>query len=898
MSWLKRLFSRRRLYGDLSEEIRKHLEEKVEELVAGGMSRKEAAHAARREFGNVTHTEEDGRAVWRWAWLDDLFMDLRYGVRLLLKNRSFTVVAVSTLGLGIAAAAVLFSIFVGGYIHFGETEQANRVALLGQRSARGLSLLRFSAPEYFDIAGLQRYRSFDGFFAIRGLSVTLSENLARPENPERVQAVRASANIFSLYGTSPILGRTFETEEDRPGGPNVAILTHGLWKRRFGGDPAIIGMTIKLNDIPYTVIGIVPPRFKHWGAEIYIPLELDPASNNRSERNLLVAAITKKDFSVEQIKPELEYLAHREEAEYGAAHPEYAGLVYEPVDVRKAVLGDLRIALYILMGAVAMLALITSANIAGLLVARAIARAGEIGTRLVLGAMPARLARQFLTESILLSAIAGVAGFVAGVFALKPILALIPAHYIGSETDIHASPTAFLVSVSAALLIGVLFGLAPALFISRRGVSTNLQQSRTRSVTDQGGGRIRAALALLEMALAFVVVMGAGLMVRTYRQVVSMDLGFHPDHVLTMRVALPESRYSGGVEVANFFRELLRGVHSMPGVIDVSASSTRPAGEGLALHDFSIPGRTLNTADGTARAGYRIITPEYFAVVRTPLQRGRFFTEQDSGGASAVAIVNESFEQTYFPDSNAIGKQIRLENPNGTGTSTLESPPNQVSQIVGVVRDSRQIGWWQGTRELYNSIPPEIYVPFWQHPEAGREMALLLRTQADPGNLADAVRREVLALDGKQPVYDVQTLQALADNALGPTRLCLVILGVFAGVALLTACVGLYAIASYSVTQRTHEIGIRMALGAKQRDVLRLVAREGMPVIVVGLVAGLLASFGLARLMSSLLYGVPPNDGATLLVVSVILTATGMLAVYVPARRAISVDPMEALRYE
>jgi len=330
--------------------------------------------------------------------------------------------------------------------------------------------------------------------------------------------------------------------------------------------------------------------------------------------------------------------------------------------------------------------------------------------------------------------------------------------------------------------------------------------------------------------------------------------------------------------------------------MDVAASSNRPAGEGLAFHDFSIPGSSLNTADGIATAAYRAVTPEYFAVVGTSLREGRPFAEQDGPATLAVAMVNESFARTFFPGEDAVGKQIRLENR--TGSSTPQPRSNDVLQIVGIVKDARQIAHWQEMGDLYKPITPEIYVPLWQHPEAGREMALLLRAPGEPETLTDAARREVLAIDSDRPVYSVETLKGLADNAFGPTRLCLVILGTFAGVALLTACVGLYAIVSYSVAQRTHEIGIRMALGAKQRDVLRLVAGEGIPVVVIGLFVGLLASLGVTRLMTSIVYGVSANDASTLMAVSAILTVTAMLAVYIPARRAMTVDPMEALRYE
>ena len=896
--WLKlqSLFRRNRSTQRLNDEFQFHLDQQISENLASGMSPEEARYAAMRTFGNPTFLKEQTRDTWGWLWLEQFAQDLRHGFRLLRKNPSFPLVAVATLALGIAATAVLYSIFDGAYIHFGETDRVNRMVLLAQQLKDRPAVARFSPAEYFDIAGQNHYQSFDGFFAIRAFNSTLSENLGRAENPELVRLVRVTPNMFSLFGISPLLGRMFTAEEDRPGGPNVALLTYRLWDARFGRNPDVLGKTIYLDGIPYATIGVMPRRSQYWGADLYVPIQLDRASGNRQERDLRIAGVAKEGISSEQTRPELAYLAHSTETQYAAAYPEYKGLVYEPIDVRKAVIGDLRIALYIMMGAVALLALITAANIASLLVARTMARAGEIGTRMALGATPVRLARQFLTESILLSTLAGIAGLAAGVFALKPILAMVPERFIGDGADVHTNPTALLISISVALLLGILFGLAPAFFVSRRGTAINLQQGRTRSATDQHSGRMRVGLVLVEMALAFIVVMGAGLMARTYQHVTATDFGFRSDHVLTMMISLPESKYPGGAELANLSRELLTRARALPGVMDVCASSNRPAGSALMFHDFSLPGRSLGTADGIATAAYRTISPAYFKVIGSPLREGRFLTEQDGPGTTRVAVVNESFARTYFPGEDPVGKQILMRNR--TEIPATPSSSNGVLQIVGVAKDARQIAYWQDMRDLYKPISPEIYVPLWQHSEDVRELAILLRTAVEPATLTEAVRREVLALDAERPIYGVETLQSMAENALGPTRLCLLILGTFAGVALLTACVGLYAIVSYSVTQRTHEIGIRIALGAKQRDVLRLVAGAGIPVVVIGLVVGLLASLGLTRLMSSIMYGVSATDAATLAGVSAILTATAVLAVYIPARRATRVDPLVTLRYE
>src|SRR5258708_3892554 len=446
-----------------------------------------------------------------------LLQDLRYGLRALWKSPGFSIPALTTLSLGIVATSVLFSILDGAYIHFGQTEQANRAILLTQKFTKlNSDSFRFSPAEYFDIKDL--HGSFDGFFALRHFNPTLTELEGQAGNPERVPAIRATANIFQLYGILPIIGRVFTPAEDQPGGNNVVVVTYRLWEQRFGRNPAIIGKIIKLDGTSYTIIGITPRRFQQWGADVLVPLQLDPAASNRSERFLTVAGIPKRGISLEQTKGELQLLARRVEAEYGSANPEYGGLTYVPLDIRSAVVGDLRMALYVLIGAAALLLLIAAVNIANLLLARVMSRAGEIGVRLALGGTPARVARQFLMESLVLASVAGVFGFALGMAALKPILALIPDFYIGEEAEIHASPTAFLISISVALLLGVASGLASVLFVTRRGAAENLLCRRTRSVTDRRGLRVRSLLVLAQMALAFVVVVGAGLMVPTYRQ--------------------------------------------------------------------------------------------------------------------------------------------------------------------------------------------------------------------------------------------------------------------------------------------------------------------------------------------------------------------------------------------
>src|SRR5580704_15633003 len=507
-SWSETTFRRSRMENEMDRELRFHIETLAEDLVRNGALREEAVRRARIEFGGQERFKEECREAVGAHFLETFLQDSRYGLRMLSKNPGFTAATVLTLALGIASTSVLFSILDGAYIHFGETEQANRVVLLRQQFAKGESRTsRFSPAEYLDIkeatykGGLARW--YAGFFALAHSGSSLTEATESGQNPEQVPVVLATANIFSLYGVSPLLGRTFTADEDRPGGPHVAVVTYRLWNRRYARNPEIIGRTIKLDGVLYTIVGVAPRRFQHWGADIYLPLPLDSASGDRSQRTLNIAGVLNEGQSPEQTVPPLRELARRVEAEYAATNPEYHGLVYTPVDVRKAVVGDLRMALYVLMGAVGMLLLIAAADIASLLLARARARAREIATRLAMGATPGRLARQFFTESVVLSGIAGTVGAVLGIWALAPVLALIPEHYIGEESVIHASLASFLVSSGAALVLGTGFGMASAMFVARRSAARKVAQTRTRSAAEERGGRARGLLVFAEMALAF-----------------------------------------------------------------------------------------------------------------------------------------------------------------------------------------------------------------------------------------------------------------------------------------------------------------------------------------------------------------------------------------------------------
>jgi len=807
-----------------------------------------------------------------------LLQDLKYGARMLAKNPGFTVVAVLTLALGIGANTAIFSVVNGVLLAPLPYPGASRLVSVYQKTADG-NYNAFSTPNF--LAWRDQTRSFEEFGALRPAAFTLSGG----DKPERIIGADASAGIFRVFGVNPILGRTFLAEEDQPGGNHVVILSYGLWQRRFGGDPNILGKRIILTDEIYTVVGVMPRGFQmpQGVHELWTPLQLNPADVNGPARGihwLFGYARLRSGVTLEQAQAESDRVAKR------------LGQVYPQTDAREGLLlftlvddivGNIRPVLWILLAAVGLVLLIACVNVANLLLARASVRQREMALRAALGASRARVARQLLTESTLLALLGGILGLLGALRSVPLLVALAPAATIPRAGDIGVDRKVLAFSLIITLLTGLVFGVVPALQGSKCDLSETLKQSGRTSGSSRGR-RVRGTLVVSEVAVAVMLLVGAGLLLRSFVRLRNVNPGFDASHVLALQISVPAAKYSAEQSAA-FRREVLQRVQALPGVTSAALTRDLPLnGVDPSLY-FSIEGRPPVAPGKEPVARWRMSSPGYFRSMSIPLLAGRDFTEQDTATSAGVAIISEAMARQYWPHEDPIGKQIR---PGYPGVAVM-------CTIVGVVGDVRQ---WLAIDE-----PPTAYYPYSQIPVSlgpiifGRT-TLAVRTAGDPSRLANLIRSEIESIDRDAPVYQVNTMNELLVTAAASTRFQMVLLGIFAAVGLLLAAVGIYGLISYSVTQRMREIGIRIALGAGRGEVLRMVVRQGLVLSLIGVGAGVAAALGLTRLMSSLLYGVAPTDVVTFGVVPLGLTAVAMAASYIPARRATKVDPTVALRYE
>jgi putative ABC transport system permease protein len=852
------------------------------------MTQEEARRRARVDLNGIEQTKEKCRDARRINWIQDLVQDLRFGLRILRKSPGFTAVAVLTLALGIGASGAIFSVIDGALLHpFIYKHSERSTVLVARFPYKNLRSLLLSIPEYLEIKN--RNRVFDDLVA----EIPASFDLSDRGTPEFIFGARITANEFAARGVPPLLGRVFSPEEDRPGGPRVALIAYTLWRRRFNSDPNIVGESLRLNGAMYIVLGVMPPRYRLLGGEIFLPAQLDTADSNRSHRFLYVVGNLRPRITLEQAKTDLSALAYAMEEEHGRSEPEYAGWTLEPALIRDVILGNLEPALFALMGAVAFVLLMISANLSNLLLARAAARRQELTLRLLHGATRTRILRQVLTENLLLSLLGAVAGSGLLLLGLHALVSLIPPEYIATEAEITLSPEVILFVASLTILLTVLFGLGPALQASRWSAAEALAESGRGIVGTRSGNFTRAALITAEITLAFVVLVGASLMLATYRLMSALPLNFRSDHILTMRVPLTEGTYPRAADVEHFYQELVRRIQSLPGVQDASVTSFLPMEEwDFDSQDFVIEGRALEKG-GTPNADVSIVSPGFFRTFAISLLEGRTFAEDDRTGSMPVAIINEKMARLFWPNASPVGHRVSLGfTSSRSGRLADSSAASQDLTIVGVVADARQ------RPDLLYQIRPEIYLPYWQNAGRIRNMALAVRTFSTPSSLAGAVRAQIQAPDPQQPVYRIQDMDTIVANGMGPKRLSLVLLGLFAVLALLLVIVGLYGVISYSISRRTHELGVRMAMGAQPRDILRLVLRETARLTVSGLSVGLILASLCARLAATQFYGVSPTDPVALVGVAVLLLAVAFVAGYIPARRAMRVDPMAALRYE
>jgi putative ABC transport system permease protein len=821
--------------------------------------------------------------------MQTIWQDLRYGTRMLLKNPGITFVVILALALGIGANTAIFSVVNAVLLRPLPYEESDRLVFLNEES-QVLDEMSISYPNFTD------WRNQNKVFEKIGVYNRSSYNLTGAGEAERITTGQVSADLFSVLHVNAGLGRVFTNEEDKPGGAPVVVLSYGLWQRRFGGQASMLNQPLTLNGKSYTVIGVMPQDYLYPSrVEMWVPVgQLSGESSWQQRGNhpgLYGVARLKPGVTLQQANADMDNIAANLEKQYPDSN---AGNRVRIRPLLEIFVGDVRRALWVLFAAVGFVLLIACANIANLLLARAKAREKEMAIRTAMGAGRWRIARQLLTESVLLALMGGALGLLFARWGVELILYISPdAIPRWREISLDWSVLAFTVGV--AFMTGILFGLVPALQAGVVDVHETLKE------TGRGmSGRhwLRSSLVVVEVATTLVLLIGAGLMIRSFYRLQKVNPGFSYEHLTSFSVSLPEKKYAAGDQREQFFNRLTENLRGLPGVEATAAASGLPLGNNGWQMSFVMDGRPRPPRDQTPLMEACLVTPDYFRAMNIPLKRGRYFTDHDNrsflggkdlskyselervGAGLNVIVIDEEFARRYWPNEEAIGKRIKL------GTDERAS----VLTVVGVVGRVKMDGLSQDSNRVQG------YFPFAQIQNG--DMTVILKAAGDPNQLIAAVRQQVRTIDSDQPIYSIRTMDEIRAESVAPERLNLTLLSIFAGIALVLAVVGIYGVMSYSVTQRTHEIGIRMAIGAQPRDVFRMVIGQGMMLALIGVAVGLVGAFGLTRLMTTMLFGVEPTDPATFAAIAVLLTAVALVACYVPGRRATKVDPVVSLRYE
>jgi len=825
--------------------------------------------------------------------MSTLLQDLRYGVRMLWRSRGVSAVIVLILAIGIGSSAALASLVETLLIRYPYVTSSRFDVVRGRLPKQNANLFRYSVPELRDIRALTDV--FEDVGAIRDANVALTDG----EYPEQLRCGNITVNAIAMTGNPVFLGRTFRPEEDRPGS-RVALIGYRLWQQHFQGDPQILGRTLKLDGVAYSIIGVMPPHWALWGAQIWVPLGLDWADQNRSARGLWALALLRKDVTPGQADARLAALAGQFQQQHLATNPEYEGMSLRVWNVKEAVQAGLRPAVLVSVCAVALLLLIACANVASLLLARSTARRREISIRMALGAGRARILRQLLTENLVLVLAGGIAGVALAFTCLPLVVRVVPVQWLPAETEpsmITLDGGAIVAAIAVALLTGILFGAAPAWFASRPRFGEALKAGGQRVSGDRVGQRTRYGLIIGEIALTLVVLAGSVLMIESYRRLEGLNLGFRPDHLISFNVTLPPAKYPTGEKIAAFYQQALERIAALPGVEGAAAGTGRPVEDGqvnITMQDFSIEGRPAQNGEVSPNANYRIVSPSYFDVMGIGLKRGRKFTDADRAGAPRAALINETMARTFWPRGDALGQRLRLGNQYQIRGPREANAADDAVTIVGIVADVQQ------TVRIDTPVRQEMYFPQQQRANEtiGLGMTLYVRSVQDPATLTNAIRRAVAQIDAEQPIARVIAMDEVVASALGAKRLAMVMLAFFAFVATALSAVGLYAVMAYSVSQRRQEIGVRLAIGAQPEDIRRLVLNQGTRLAVAGVAAGTVGTAASTRLMGTLLYSVSPTDPFILSGVALGLLAVALAASWLPARRATRVDPLVALRHE
>jgi putative ABC transport system permease protein len=882
---LRALFRRRTMEAEMDEELRSHFENHVEKLVATGLSREEALRRARIEFGGYEQLKEDCRDARGVNLIETVHQDVGYALRMLRGSPGFATVAILTLALGIGANTAIFSVIDSVLLRpLPYQNPAGLVMVWENDSQHPNPHNTVSPPDFLD------WQSRNSVFAEMSALFDQRVNLTGNGLPQEVVIQDVSANFFSVLGVRPILGPGFTAENGKPGHDDVLVLSYGFWKERFASDPGIIGKPVVLNGHPQIVVGVAPQNFSWFikdgsftGAkpQMWTPFIFPASFSDRKGvgRFLTVVARLKAGVTVPQAQSEMNTIAARIAEEY----PDFNGYWgANVVSVRDQISGDLRPALLILFGAVVFVLVIACANVSSLLLARAAAREREFAVRSAIGASPWRIARQLLTESVLLALIGGAIGVALAVGGTNLLLAASPENLLDLRSiPIDRRVLAF--ASGATLLAGLLFGFLPSYISAHSGISETLKEGGRGSSAGKRRRFARSAFVVAQMCLALVLLAGSGLLIRSFIRLVGVDPGFDASHLLTFKVSLPSSKYGKDPACLAFFRQLLARISALSGVRSVSMNSFPPfsgLGSATGVHVLSQPERSLMDLP---EAAVRVIGKDYFPTMQIPLHSGRTFNEQELTEDRHVVIINQAFRDQYLKGVNPLGQKAVIF------MKSLQESQNTPSEIIGVVGDVRQMG-------LDTPAEPTVY---WPHPELViSEMTILVRTENDPLRLVSAVRNELQQMDPELPMAAISTMDQLLADSISRSRFTMLLLGIFACIALVLASVGIYGVIAYSVTQRTQEFGIRMALGANHRDVLRLVLGQGTRLTLLGVGLGVIAALIVTRLMATLLYGITASDPLTFTAVALLLALVALAACYIPARRATRVDPIDALRYQ
>lgn len=869
------LFRRGAVETELADELEFHLSRQVAKYVQSGMSEAEARRRARLEFGGMDQVKEECRSARGVEFIEGFLLDMRYGFRLLRKSPGFSLVALLTLGLAAGATTAIFSVVYGTLLRPLPFHDAGRLVVLNETTP-AVGSVSVSYLNFLDWRA--QARAFSGMAAIHSVEFSM----AGAGEPENVSGLAVSANLLSLLGVRPLLGRDFYPAEDSAGAAPVVLLSFALWQSHFGGNPDALGRSIALNGDSFTVVGVLPPDFR-WldKADVVEPagvwIARDESVFDRGSRSdTLVAARLAPGVTLSRARAAMKGIAARLAAAWPAVDNQ-SGV--EIRTIRDALVGDLRTAVLVLFAAVFFVLLIACANLANLFLMRGAARGREMALRCALGAGRARIVRQMLAESLVLAGLGGLSGLALAAAGIRGLEKLIPPGLLsGATLGLNLTVFGFLCGI--VVLSTFLFGVAPAAHSSRPDLHAELKDGARGATTGSKQGRLRNLLATVEVALALVLLVGAGLMIQSLSRLLAVSPGFRAQRVLTLRIALRTERYAKDASARAFWQSVLDRVRALPGVTSAAVGSVVPFTGDHSRADITIEGMPLPEPGRFPHPDIHLVSPGYSATLGVPLLQGRLFRDSDDENAPLVGMINAQLARRFFNARDPVGKRFMFGRP------APNRQPNWIT-IVGVLGDTRLYG-------LANPARLEVYVPFRQ--DSSRAMTLMVRSAGDPVLLTNSIRSAIASLDRGQPVFEIATLDRLIDQSLSARRVALVLMGQFGLLALILAGIGIYGVIAYSVARRTHEIGIRLALGADRGGILRMVFAQGTRIAAAGIAIGILASLVLTTWMRSMLYAVAARDPLTLAGVAVVLALTAMVACYVPARRALRVDPVVALR--